>query len=203
MPGLPGVHQSRWSVKIVAPMASEDRAWYDEFVRRWQEYLASLASGTEAPRLFPSRPLLLYPLEQLPPPSARPALARPPSGKASRHRPAPPPPGGLGPSKRCKVPQQQPSPLVDILVNVDRPASPPPRVPPSPPRVRSPAAPSSPRPPKHQRSLLHWLRPSGAPAAPPATVLPDPAAASSSTAVFHRSAGARAGHGRATQAPPT
>jgi hypothetical protein len=40
-PGLVEVRYTRWSVQVRRPGAGEPLGWYDDFVQRWQAYLAS------------------------------------------------------------------------------------------------------------------------------------------------------------------
>ena len=175
MPGLAGIHQSWWSVKSMAPPSTEPQEWYAEFVRRWQDYLASLAEGDPCPTPAASLP---SPSDAHRPPLQ--PLARPPS-KSSRRRPV----EDVGPSKRQRRPTEAPSPPDDPIAVAALPVAAPSFPPPGPLRRMSP--PSSPRPPKRQRTLLGWFQPA----------CPDPSAASSSTTVFHQPF-APPGHGRAT-----
>lgn len=193
MPGMPGVHQSRWSVQIVAPKLPADQAWYTEFVRRWREYSTSLLTPFAAPQPSPSTPSAHATPPVNPPssPSVRPPCRRPLAvHPRARKRPKPsttqpvevPPAAGppARPSKRARSPsppaaQSTPAALL-------------------PPTLTTALAhpPAATRPAKRQCTLAGWLRPQ-----------PDPAAASSSTTVFGRPVDVRGGHGRATSGPPT
>ena len=48
--GLPATYHMRWSVRIVKPPQSEPQGWYEEFVRRWRQYLEGLVNSA-APAL--------------------------------------------------------------------------------------------------------------------------------------------------------
>ena len=195
MPGLPGVHQSWWSVKIVAPTASEDQTWYAEFVRRWQEYATTVlaTSGRSSAGSQPSSTQPSPPAPAPSPPSSPTSGVAPRSGAAARRRSAA---NVAGSSKRPRTTPPQPS-VPEALAGA--PLEPAPVVVPSSVTTREPAAPTSPRPAKRQRTLQSWLRP---PTGPP-PVRADPSLASSSTSVFLPPGGEPAGHGRAMQGPPT
>ena len=110
-PGLPTSHHMRWSLKVVAPADGCAREWYDEFVRRWKEYLQSLTDpalqGTGRTRaaedLAPAKRRRTAP--PAPRPNATPAAvaAAAAAADASRRRPraSTPAPDSTGPpSKR-------------------------------------------------------------------------------------------------------
>ena len=41
-PGLAPTHHKRWSVRVLAPAATEPQGWYDDFVARWRAYTEAL-----------------------------------------------------------------------------------------------------------------------------------------------------------------
>ena len=46
--GAPAVHQLRWSLRVVRPAAGDPGGFYDKFVTRWKEYVASLLTPAAA-----------------------------------------------------------------------------------------------------------------------------------------------------------
>ena len=204
-PGLPPLHQSRWTVKIVPPAATDPQGWYDAFLQRWRSYLETLASPPpSAPQPLPC-PAAIPPPIQADVAMLTPSVA---SAPVSRRRPAAPATvpshkrrksvGTLAPSTGPLPPSSPPPPATPAVV----PPAPLNRI-----RPRSPADPHSPPPRKRQADLRRWLRPPGL----DITAVPsgglhfigsgDPSAASSSTTRFFGAV--QPGHGRAVQGPPT
>ena len=187
-PGLPAVHQFRWSVRIVPPPALESRGWYDTFVEHWRHYLESLASPATTPAA-PAQAAIVAPNSACPPIVSTAPLK-------SKQRPADTPSSASLPKKRRML-----APDVAIssvpLVHVD----PCPLMePPSPRRRPSEFFESEDQPPRKRAcDIRSWLTPRlSQPHCTPSTT--DVASSSTST-LGHGGIPIR--HGRATQGPPT
>ena len=54
--GARGTRQLRWSLKVVRPDAGDPEGFYDEFVTRWRDYVASrMTPGATAAAVFRTR----------------------------------------------------------------------------------------------------------------------------------------------------
>jgi hypothetical protein len=178
-PGLPASHHTRWSVKVLRPPATEAQGWYEEFVRRWNLHLEDVArAAAPQPVVAPdgsSSSSSGGPAAATAAMEANPGLSR----RRAPRRPVGAPPATTRPPKRSRT--AAPAPLDD--------PQPAPAAQPDRRRAPSPGV-QQPPPPKRRQlaDLRGWLRPGL------------PAGASHAS---QEEAAAPAGHGRATQGPPT
>ena len=177
-PGLADTHHTRWSLCICRPPASEPQGWYEDFVSRWREYLAT---QTHYPSQLASSST---PLKD----EASSSVSRSPPPR--RRRPD-------GPPTTRRVRQRT---LTPAAPTPQEPAAPPSRNTPegenSRQRPRTPDTGTPARPPKRQRDMRTWLQPK--PLAPPAAPTQEDLPPPEEVAPMPSPA-----HGRATQGPPT
>ena len=188
-PGLPDSHHTRWSVRICPPPAGEPQGWYEEFTRRWRQYLGSLAQPVGRSTFAAVLSAATSSSNRPTPPG--PAFARRVGRRRARSvEVGPEPPARRrAASPARQAPDAGPRPVEDLLSS--SPAAPvtAPGV-----RARSPGStsPSTTRPTKRQCSLQGWLRPKPPVESAMGVSQQQSAPAASPTR-----------HGRATQGPPT